>query len=538
MSGYEGVDATTDNSWHHFKVIYTPPTTDSSTIASLSYIINDKTYDGTLKPFYKWDQKLNRSIDISKFMKNGNEKVRWGFTASTGSPKSSPSTYAVIMQEMPNVANVDTSTKLFDLSEYDSSGVKGREISDLDKKTTTEASDPAAKNPLYNVANGDSLRFEYNLKYNSGFAGTGNDIATIMKVPENIDFSADSTIELGQKGNIGEIVYSGYSNETDNETVPIPASSLVDGQINLNLKEMDSTEGQNAKIELFGKASALTTPTKVLGQHTSYKSLHFLDDVMSPSFIINDKLNLTTKDNLNLGTINTADPTNNSTKLNLSLNYDNGSNFDTKGVTLYTKVDDEIPTTTTISTADAKTNYDIANNIANSTQFNASTLGVGTHTITVYAVDYMKRTTAEIAYTVKVTGKQLSMTTSNEVSFRNINYQSSDGIIRRNGKWIVSVKSADTPWTLTASATPLILKSNSTQTIGPMIYRNKSNQDFNLTNETQIIASYPVSSNVLTTSDISGLWGNNDGVLLQNKTTVPVGTYSGKITWNLIDSFE
>jgi hypothetical protein len=254
---------TVADSWQHFKLTYTPPES-GSTIAKISYVFNDKTYDGKIKPYLQYNKKNDRQINIARFMKNNNTKVRWGFTSSTGSPNSSPSTFAVIMQEMPNTANLNTTTSLYDLSQYDDNGNPGREISDLDKKETYETVDPAAKNPLYNVANGDNLRFDYNLTYNSGFAGTGGEITTAITLPKNVDFTPDSS------NNIGRIVYSGFSDESENKTVTISAADVADGVVNISLQKMD-TEGQKAKVELFGKAAATTTPTKVLGEHASIR---------------------------------------------------------------------------------------------------------------------------------------------------------------------------------------------------------------------------------------------------------------------------
>lgn len=519
---------TVADSWQHFRLTYTPPAS-GSTVATISYVFNDKTYDGKIKPYTQYNKKNNRQIDIARFMKNGNTKVRWGFTASTGSPNSAPSTFAAIMQEMPNTANIDTTTKLYDLSQYDSNGNLGREISDLDKKETLEAIDPATKNPEYNVANGDNLRFDYNLTYNSGFAGTGGEITTAISLPKSVDFTPDAD------NNIGQIVYSGFSDDSKNKTVKISASDIENDVLNLNLQTMD-TEGQIAKIELFGKANATTTPTKVLGQHVSYKSLHFIDDVMSPSFLINDRLNLSTKDNLDLGSIDIKSTDNNQVDLNLTTNYAGGSSFDTKGVTLYTQIDDKTPTTSNISTSDGKSSYDIANNIANSTQFSASYLGVGDHKIKVYVIDSLKRVSDPIVYTVNVKGKELKLLVDDIYSFQNINYKSSTGFVKRNGDWKVSVLSADTPWTLTASAADLTLEGDKSQTIGPLFYRDKNNNDFSMANQTPVIASDDNTSAATKTTDVSGNWGNEDGILLQNNTVKPAGKYSGVIKWNLIDS--
>lgn len=531
-----------NEAWHHFTLNYTPPVS-GSTIATVQYIFNDKHYDGTPTSFNQWDKKTV-NIDISKLMTldigSSNPdpyKVRWGFTASTGSQYSAPSPVSIVVQEMPNVANIDVDTKLYDLSEYNAAdNTWEREISDLDKKDNGVSSN----NPKYNVANGDKLRFEYNLNYISGFAGTGGEIATKLNLPKSIDFSADSDTELGKEDAIGQIKYTNFATAEENQTIPIYANEVTTDSsgnqiLNLSLHAMDQP-GQNAKIELFGKAQATTTPTTVSGEHINYKSMHFIDDALSPSFIINDRLQLTTKDNLDLGTINTNDPNKSQVNLNLTANYQNNTKFDKNNFTLYTEVDGKQLNSTVVSTSDQQTTYDIANNIGNSTQLTAEYLGVGTHTITTWAVDYLNRTSPPITYKVVVQGTQSSLEVSKDLYFKNINSQSSKGYVNRQGTWVVKVNSTDTPWTLTATAEPLTLKSDNTQELGSLFYRDKLGKDQTLTGQSPIIASDNNADPTTKVTDVAGSWGNDDGILLESVGVKQAGEYTSVINWNLINS--
>lgn len=528
------------NAWQHFKITYTPPATGSN-IATISYVFNDKTYDGKIKPSIDYNSKNSRQIDISRFLKNGNTKIRWGFTASTGSPNSAPSTFAIIMQEMPNVANINVTTALTDLSQYNTDGTKGRSISDMDKRPTSSLD--KFKDAPYNVANGDSLRFDYKLKYNSGTAGTGGQIATVLNLPTSVDYTPDTSTALGKDGYVGQILYSGFSDSADNQPVMISASDIVtdssgNKKLNLSLHSMD-TPNQKAEIQIFGKAAATVTPTLVLGAHASFKSTNFIDDTMSYSFGIIDTLQLKNKDtSTDLGTLNINSTTNNTVNLNLLANYLGGSAFDTNGFTLYTSINGETPVSTKIATTDAKTSYDIANDIANSTKFTAQALGVGTHTITVLAIDSMNRASAPISFTVTVQGTELKLTVSNNVSFKDFNYQAANGLVKRNGKWTVTVTSSNTPWTLTAKGNDLTLDGDNTQTMGPMIFRDKNGNDFSLTDMTPIIASNSEINSDTVATDVSGSWGDNDGILLKSEGVYPAGRYTGKIEWNLTESVE
>jgi len=550
ITGYaDNGEANVENAWRHFTFKYTAPTKDDKNHAKIMYYYNDKAYDGTPKPYVAYNKSDNKQeIDITQLKKNLNMEdskdpnhVRWGFTASTGSPDSAPSTFAIVMQEMPNISNIESDVKLYDLSQYDDDGNKGREISDISASKNT-VFNPENK-PMYNVGNGDSLRFDYNLNYISGYAGTGNNIETTMNLPKNIDFVPDTTTDLGKQGYIGQIIYSGYPDPADNKTVPISGSDIstnntTDRKLNLSLNQMKE-KGENIKIEMFGKASAVTTFKKVDLQHTSYRSMHYIDDVASPSFIINDKLRLKTTDTkMDFGTINTADG--DKINLNLKTNYDNKSAFDKTGLKLYTKIDDNAPTVKTLDTSDGATSYDIPNNLANSTELTANALGVGEHTIKVYEIDSMNRTSDEITYKVNVEGKQLSLDVDDNAGdtdkFQTINSKPSNGYVHRSGTWKVNVLSADTPWTLTASGTNLQMKNDADQQIGPMFYRDKKGNDFSLNTGTPIIASDSNTDHPLEITNISGSWGKNDGILLRDTTAQRAGEYLGKVSWNLTDS--
>jgi len=541
LSGYQDDNSkNTDNSWHHFKIVYTPPE-EGDNIAKVSYYFNDKNYDGTLKPSSESDQKINQKVDTTLLMngKNVEKKVRWGFTASTGSPDSGKSTFAVVMQEMPNVANITTDTALYDLSQYNENGEKGRFIEDLDKKEVGTSQN----SPLYTVANGDDLRFEYNLNYSSGHAGSGDEIKTVIKLPKNIDYSPNSETQLGTDGNVGQITYSNFVDGTKNRTETISADQITQDADGNNIVKLTldplMNENENAKVEFFGKADAAKTSKKVLGEHTSYKSLHFIDDIMSPSFIIADRLMLTTADDADLGTINTS-TTNNSVKLNLAMNYQQDSLFDNNGVTLYTMIDDDKTKLNSefIETNNTEKTHDIANDLVDATLLNAATLGAGDHKVTVYAVDYLGRTSDPIDYNVTVEGTVLKLDIDEDVSFQDVNYQSTRGHVRRKGKWKVKVLSSNTSWDLSAAGDKLHMKGDPTQTMGPMFFRDKNHNDFALNSiGTPVIASdYSMAENQ--EKDVSGDWGRDDGILLNNNEIQKAGTYTGKITWKLVDSLD
>lgn len=404
LSGYEDNYQDIDHAWKHFTFSYTPPA-DGESIGTASFYFNDKNYDGTNKPFNQLEGSTVK-IDTAKIIKDtGTTKVRWGFTAATGSQFSTPRDYAVVMQQMPNTANLEATTALYDLSQYDTNGEKGRQISDLDHAAGYNADRPDSyknflNNAKYNVANGDDLRFEYNLKYIAGFAGT-EEINTEIKLPQNIDFKPGINGDLADDS-IGQIIYKGDSSTADH-FVEIPASAIEtsDGVRILNLKlENMHTIDQTVSIQLFGQAVAETTPVKVDAQHTSYRSAYYIDDVMSPIFIINDKLKIET-DKLEQ-TIKYKDDA----QINGTISYENGSVFDSKGIKIHTNVNGtDMPVGDAEAISGDKTgSYQmIFDAVANA----GSLLKNGKNTITVYVTDSLNRVSNELEYIVNVDGKQL-----------------------------------------------------------------------------------------------------------------------------------
>ncbi|WP_334329747.1 hypothetical protein [Companilactobacillus sp. HBUAS59699] len=362
-----------DTAWKHVTFNYYPPTSSGSTTAHMSIAFADKTYDGTINPYSQWDGigvggvHTPVEIDLSKLgLKSGQTKIRWGITATDGSYNTVDQPQAVIFESIPAIANVLSTTGLFDITQ-------NRDIPDLDRNSSADA----------NVNNGDKLRFDYSLDYSSGLIGTG-DITTTVNLPKNVDFTPDGD------GNIGQIVYG-------DKTVDIPSSALSSDGTSVNLT-LDSLAEANpsAKIELIGTASvpdtATATSTTVEPAHTAYRSKHYTNDAMSPKFIINNEsLVINNTDELNK-TIKSDE----SAQLAGTVSYQKGSKFDGKDLTVHTSVDGKALEDGTLSVAADATqgNYLLA--------LSGSVLGTGTHEVKLYLTDSGHRISNTITYEIVV----------------------------------------------------------------------------------------------------------------------------------------
>lgn len=327
MAGYEANEPAANETktdpikaWRHIKINYTPPASGSTT-AKLTFAINDKFADGTIKPLTQRDKKTY-DIDISKLNASKTNKVRWGFTAATGSPESNKQDVAMIIEKMPAVLDIKKQTTLHD----DTKDIG----SSYDDETQTTSK-------VITASDGDDLTFTYDLTYDGGLTASG-DIKTTIALPENVNYSGDSA------GNIGKITYKSASGTTT--TKDINKSEITD--VDITIPGATSTDpsttkrvpglivsipslakiGDNARVELKGQAQAPASDklqtTSVDSAHTSFESEYFSNDTMSPEFKIdNEKLQISTTDEMNqeLKGDDTA-------KVNLQASYLRGSKFD------------------------------------------------------------------------------------------------------------------------------------------------------------------------------------------------------------------
>lgn len=407
ISGYgtSKFTANVNKAWKHLTFHYTPPTDDNPKTGMYSLSFNDQNRDGTAVGFFQKDS-TSGTIDLNK-INTESKNIRWGFTASTGSKYSAPRTYSIVMQQMPNTANIDNTARLFDMSQYatnDTNSELGREIGDLLSDSSYKPN-PTSKDQLlgfdkkekYNVGNNDKLLFQYDLNYDSGTLDTG-EITTKLHLPNNVDFKTGLSDTIGSDS-IGKVVYSGAGSDSS-KSFEISANDVVadadsgDQVLNMSLPSMD-TEGQHATIYLYGQANETTTPIVVSGEQISYRSEHYISDVTSPTFIINDQLHIDASDTEQ--TVNADEDV----KMNGSLNYVGNSTFDSKKVGMHIKVNGtDLPTGEAATTSGSKTGSYMME--ASSAISNGSLLKIGENKIELYAIDSLSRVSNKITYNVTV----------------------------------------------------------------------------------------------------------------------------------------
>ncbi|WP_125565980.1 lectin-like domain-containing protein [Companilactobacillus insicii] len=496
--------------WHHFLFKYIPPV-EGSTKAHISYIFNDKNYDGSIRKYNEWDQRKNVEIDISKFnLKPGQERLRWGFTSATGSPGTKSTNNAIVFESIPAVANITASSSLYDFTQE-------REILDYDQNSQADV----------NVNNGDKLEFDYSLNYNSGLAETGA-IDTKIVLPTYVDFKPDD------KGVIGQAIYS-------NKIVNITSDEVSEGtndkgeKISFVTLKLDSlgSKNSNIHIKLFGTANigsdVSSTVTNVKQEHASFKSPHYSGDLMSPEFTINpveDKLKITRE-----ASFKTVVQHSQCFELDGSIEYEKGSAFDSDKIKLYAIVDGvEQPFSDFKVTKGAtKATYNIVKK--------ASLLGLGDHTIELYVSDSKHRVSNHVTYDLSVTrdSSVLRLNSYPDYRFQDINQSPETRIVKRSGYWNLKVESLNSIWSLKAKATHLI--DGNKELAGGLIFRS-GDVEKSLEDNQVLVDKDDTLSDEDRIFDISSGWKPDSGILLKILPNASGGNYHGTITWTLTNSVD
>lgn len=499
----------TDDRWHHITLTWTPATSTSDPYITLNY--NDKNLDGTPK-LNSSTGKVNTlkiPINLSEFnLKNGEDKLYWGFTGSTGS---STENNLVIFESIPSIVEADATSEIIDESSGD------RVLADA----TTD-------NPDANVVyNGDAVNVNYNLKYLSG-SQAWKDISADIKLPDKIDYNSAVITYTDTDGKTTTESIDEFKNMTNNEIVHKLAQSL------------DKTGITSANIKFEGTVNAGTTSgsVNVAAVNSSFDGSNLQKDVMTQAFIIKqpNKITLTKTSSdpvsLNMGT---------QANLNGKIAYsDTSTTIDSSKMSVVATVNGTEISKTTMSTILASGSTDtFALPISTSLY---SSLKEGSNTVDIYVYntsDY--NASNHITYTVNVSGtvKVVSNPTSH---FNPVQSYSTSSIVSRADDWSVDVidsREKGATWKLSASSTPLTdgTKNFTDNTADSgIIFVNSAGKTTNITNNLTKIDSGTKSQDDSETFDVDKDWTKQTGILLKRDAYVQQGTYSAVITWTLGDS--
>lgn len=244
------------DSWRHVTIQYTPPAIGSD-FATLKYKVGDK------NPVTGEAQKPMTDVtvpelDMTAFnMASGENKLRYGFTAATGS--SATTTSAVIFETMPSLINAEVNAYTVDKTTNTRvyPEVKGEYDPVLPNQNDNLMDDNSlAMTEAKKVHPDDDLSLNYMFHYIDGEKPAKGMTETI-NVPTNVTVKTDSS------GNIGKIHYVSANSSVSDKDVDIPASSLANGVLTCKMDDgigdPNSSNWATARVELNATADEIPT---------------------------------------------------------------------------------------------------------------------------------------------------------------------------------------------------------------------------------------------------------------------------------------
>ncbi|WP_125714105.1 L-type lectin family protein [Companilactobacillus kedongensis] len=465
----------TDAKWHHMTIKF-----DHAT-STLTYFFNDKNVDGTAnnKPITK-----SQKLDMDHFKLNGSNKLRWGFTGSTGKFMENN---LIVFESIPSFVSADSTAS----------------IKDNTKNKVLTATDN-------HVNAGDDLSFIYNLTYING-SKDWDQILAKMNLPEQVTYTS------------GTVTYADGSHED------IPLTQYNKSQILHVLSKALSNNMQTAKIELHATANMVDKATNVPSTHVKFESDNFIIDDDNQAFVIDVPKMMINSDPSGVVEYSSMDQVPDQIPIKGEIWYSNGDWITPSNVELHSEINTYTNNFHLSGYNGSKASY--------SFYVPKSQLIKGQNILTLYATDNNGYRTSNIKIIFKVAGNLEFGQVGKNVYFENIKKSYPGEIVPRQSGWQVEVIDGRDPglgWTLQAHAT--VLKDNVNNQIlnGNMVYRSTEGKIFPLTGLQEVYRNIKNQDDVQTI-DVASQWTKDSGILLKLDKDNPAGIYSGTISWSLVD---
>ncbi|MQS52001.1 lectin-like domain-containing protein [Companilactobacillus mishanensis] len=471
----------TDGTWHHMTITWT--NLDDKN-ANLKYELNDKNNDGSKNRSPENYISSNAQVDLTHFKKPASNRLRWGFTGSTGDEFENN---LIIFESVPSFLSGNVEPSIRD-------DTQNMVISDEFKS----------------VYEGDDLTFNYKLNYQSG-PKDWEKIKSLITLPSQVKFqSAEVIYPYGKT----EVISQDSFNQKDSKLTYVL-------QKNLNSKL------ETATIRIH--ANAQTLGNNIGTAHGRFESKYLILDGDTHEFdIVQNSLTIKT------------DPAEGKNFQDLQSIKEN------QKIAVYVNKNDltALPDTTLYYKIKGKTNLKTITGLergkAAYIEIDKGNFEIGQNILEIYAVDNQ---TKERSRTVKLeynVGRDLRFgDVSEEVYFQQINEGYKDELVRRKKGWKVEVidnRSTGNPWKLYAEAVALSKDGNTNQQLdADLIFKHKAgNIDF--LESGPMIDFGPSVVPGKKSTQITDHWSKDDGVLLKLNGRNKKGTYKTQICWSLYDT--
>lgn len=483
-----------DAKWHHLTITWNPIN------FTITYKFNDKdpATGAELPGALESTTATVKATAFGGHQSLAGGKLRWGFTASTGSAFE------------PNLIAFESIP----------SSVESTVTSDIVDTTQNKTIDETATDRKVN--SNDNLNINYHLKYDTG-KDVWDKIKAQLVLPSQVSYTDGTNNQV-----IGKVTYDDGS---DNE--PIYASELTtnsSGQtfVNHNLaKDLSKNAPSKANITIYGKANNVTTETKVPAVSSHFESDVLIQDVMSQAFSIQKAKPI----NLSLDRQAIEVKSGQAADITGTVSYGDGATIDNYKVKVHTTLNgtalDVFPMSDT-NTASGKLSLTIP----------AAKLTQPKNTLTVYVED--ENGNVSQTSTVIITKKGGLALKLDDYSFGAINQVTASMLIPRKGIWniVVDDTRADgtkSAWNLSAQTNGLY--KGTTPFKGDVIYRNANGSENSLSNKAwaNIASGYKTQSGEQETN-VGKSWNDSEGIMLKTSGLNEAGMYSGTMNWTLSDA--
>lgn len=468
--------------WRHLKMQWDPTTQE------MTYIFDDENFDV--------DGQANGSpsgkavtrtvpIDISKLnLTDGNTKVRWGFTGSTGSASENN---FVIFESIPSLVEAEATAEIQNVTQ-------GRTVASGDA-----------------VIAGDTLDVHYQLSYLSGNQSWQNIVAS-LSLPKSMTYTT------------AQITYP----NTDKPAETIDVSKLSNFAMSQTLGQALDSSVARADIHFIGtaKAGTLGSTATVPSAVSTFKGTNLIATAATNNFVIKSAKPLTIATTVNTVNIQQGDDA----VLGGTMAYTSGGTIDNTKVTLYTKLNEATTETGTLASVESSTNGTYKITVP------AEGLKPGVNILTVYARDADGNKSNTITYTINMTG-YLVLKATPAVTFERGFAGDTHQILDRQGDWTVTLEDTRTSgskWAIQATASQLM--QTTTPLNGDIIYVDINSNQTAITDNPTTVASGTKMGDDPTTTDISTGWVPTTGLFLNTTGNNNAGIYTGTITWTATNS--
>jgi len=282
------------SSWHHVMIDYTPPAVKGGD-AVLKYSFNTKDVTGRKKntagsnvPGQELVYQTVSDLHTERFKLNDSNKLRFGFTASTGYSERydniaytiNPGTTWIVFESIPAVVQAEISAYAIDettKSRIDNNASNTPNIVEEDDKGLSITS---------KVHPNDDLTFKYLLQYQDGQQSLKDANATI-NLPSNVTFGSTDDSNV-----IGKVIYTSVDGSKTTEE-PISKSDIDENNVlHHKLLPLNNDGGSDltyAKIELYATANIIPSDVSTLSvpvSHVNYTAANFIADDETDKFTI------------------------------------------------------------------------------------------------------------------------------------------------------------------------------------------------------------------------------------------------------------